>query len=243
MAKRNVLITGAASGIGEAMARRFAADDDNVIVVDKEWASGERVAKEIGGTFKQCDVICKQDVERLRAWLPTQFEFLHILIPNVGANNGLSTDQTEREEWDDSIQLNLSSVFYTIKATLPRMPTGGRIIITSSLTGLIGQGNSASYTAAKAGSIGYVKALAIELAPRKITVNAIAPGDVVTSAYDTWLRTQEPEARQKILDGIPLRRFATLDEIAATAFHLASENAAFITGQVIVIDGGKSLGK
>ena len=151
-----------------------------------------------------------------------------------------SISETSVKDWEFFTRLNGDSVFYTCKFALPFMRNGGSIIITSSLVGMIGQPNSAAYVYAKAGIIGLAKGMAIDLAPRGITVNAIAPGDVNTPLYDKWFK-DHPEGTPKaeIENKIPLKRFAEPSEIADAVVLLSK---SYITGQVIPIDGGKSLG-
>ncbi|MBI2055726.1 MAG: SDR family oxidoreductase [Candidatus Sungbacteria bacterium] len=235
-----VVITGGASGIGRGMAQSFAELGHRVVIGDIKEEAGQRTAREIGVRFLRVDVTSATDVTAFidAARADACFD---VLIANVGRNDGLPTARTKPTDWDRSIRVNLSSMFYTCRTALPYLSPGGSIIMTSSLVGVIGQRNSSAYAAAKGGIIAYVKALALELAPRKITVNAIAPGDVMTPAYEKWLKGQPPDTLVRIQAQIPLGRFAAPEEIGALAVFLAS--ARFITGQTIIIDGGKSLGR
>lgn len=237
-----VLITGGANGIGRSMAASFAALGHEVVIGDINEEAGKQTAQEIEGRFVWMDAT---DPASVYGFI-TQARsggVIDTLIANVGWNDGRSTMRTEPHEWPHSIEINLSSVFYTCRAGIEYLADDGSIIVTSSLVGVIGQRNSSAYAAAKGGIIAYVRALALELAPRRITVNAIAPGDVMTPAYKQWLRGQPPDTLARIEEQIPLGRFATPAEIGALAVFLASPVARFITGQTIIIDGGKSLGR
>lgn len=243
MTGRAVVITGGAGGIGRGMAACFARLGDTVFIADNNLELGEKAAAELGARFHETDVRSEESVSNLMQRAKRYNGWINVVIANAGFNDGLGTSAVDSARWESSIRINLTSVYYTCRAALPYISDGGRIIIISSLVGLVGQRNSAAYAAAKGGLIAYVKALALELAPRKIAVNAIAPGDVKTPAYDRWLTTQPPETLDAIVARIPLGRFASPEEVGALAVFLASSEAGFITGQTIVIDGGKSLGQ
>lgn len=237
-----VVITGGGSGIGRGMAASFAALGHEVVIGDINAKAGERTAREIKGRFVWMDAANPASVSMFVKEARADSK-IDVLIANVGWNDGRPTMLTEPHEWPYSIEINLSSVFYACRAAIEHLSNGGSIIVTSSLVGVVGQRNSSAYAAAKGGIIAYVRVLALELATRQITVNAIAPGDVMTPAYEQWLRGQPPETLACIREQIPLGRFAKEDEVGALAVFLASPGARFITGQTIIIDGGKSLGR
>ena len=239
---RTIVITGGASGIGRGMAECFSRLGDRVVIGDIDSALGTAISRAISAEFYRTDVREYESVSALLQYAGHSGP-IYALIANAGWNDGLGTERVDPEEWESSIRINLTSVYYTCRLALPHLVGGGRIIVTTSLVGLVGQRNSAAYAAAKGGLIAYVKALALELAPRKITVNAIAPGDVETPAYERWLKTQPEGTREGIMAHIPLGRFASPEEVGALAVFLASPEAGFITGQTLVIDGGKSLGQ
>lgn len=242
---RVVIVTGGAQGIGAAIARRFRKANDTIIIADINETKGSETAHEIGAKFIHTNVTQYYDCDRAIELVLKEFGKIDVVIANAGKNDGLSTEKTSPEEWDESINLNLTSVFTTCKLALPHLPNEGRIIAISSVVGVIGQENNSAYSAAKAGIIGYVRSLALELAPRKITVNAICPNAVDTPLLYEWAKKQ-PHGEEKTLarmkEKIPLRRWLLPEEVAGCAFFLAGEDAAYITGQSIIMSGGYDLG-
>lgn len=237
-----VVVTGGARGIGHGIARCMKDAGATVVIADIDTRWGWKAASDIGTDFVAVDVRQFGDLCECMRRVAGKHGAVDVLIANAGKNNVCGTAGTSFSEWNEVINFNLSSVFYSVKASLDYMRDGGRIIAISSLVGVIGQQRSAAYAAAKAGINGYVRGLARELAPRNIAVNAIAPGDVMSDGYREYL-DKNPGEYERVCDNIPLGRFATTMEIGMLALFLASEDGAFITGQTIVIDGGKSLGK
>ncbi len=243
---RSVLITGGASGIGAAMVRTFRKDRYMVVFTDINAAAGREMKAE-GVFFFKRDVRVFEDCELLMSNVVYNacIRSLDVLIANVGKNDGLSTDEVHVHEWKSSIELNLHSVFNTVKAALPYLQDYARIILVSSLVGMVGQKGSLPYTAAKSAIIGMAKTLALDLAPKGITVNALCPHAVETPMLHTWAASQ-PDGEEKTLERlrlpIPLGRFVQPEEVAAGALFLASEGAKSITGTTLLMNGGASLG-
>ena len=237
------LVTGSSRGIGRAIAEELAARGAKVVVnYHSSPEAAEMVVQAInekGGTSVavQADVsdfTAAQDL--VKATLDTYGQ-IDILVNNAGTTEDTLLMMMKEEQWDSVINTNLKSVFNCCKAVarpMVRRKEGGRIINISSVSGLVGQAGQANYAASKAGIIGLTKSLAKELGSRKITVNAVAPGFVLTD-----LTADLPEELvQQSLEYIPLGRWGELQEIATVVAFLASEQSSYITGQVIAVDGG-----
>lgn len=244
LAGRVALITGAGSGIGGATARRFAAEGAIVVVNDVDIERARAVATDIqkdGGTALAigADVTRRAEVEGVVARAVTEFGRVDILINNAGINRDAMSHKMTEEQWDQVLGVNLKGTFLCAQATLPRMRERGwgRVINTSSI-GALGNIGQANYSASKAGVIGLTRTLALEYAKYGVTVNCIAPGAVLTP-----MLAGVPDAiKEKIVTQIPMARIADPAEIAGVHAFLASEDAGYITGQVIFVDGGMSVG-
>lgn len=234
---KNAIVTGGSRGIGRAIALELAKRGANVGI---NYVSNESKAKEtlkeiekfgVKGTLLKGDVSKSEDVKNFVKKFVDEFKEVHILINNSGilSKNVKFLDVSE-EEWDRLIDVNLKGVFLVTKEVLPFMPDGGKIVNMSSIAGKMGGTVGAHYAASKAGVIGLTFALASELAGRKITVNAIAPGPV-----DTELITDE--IKEKLSRVTPLGRIATPEEIAKTAIFLIEND--FVDGEVIDVNGAR----
>ena len=241
---RIALVTGAASGIGAATARRFAREGATVAINDAKPEGLDAVAGEIRAAGAKAlvlpgDVTKKADCERIVQDVTRTFGRLDILINNAGINRDAMAAKMTEEQWDAVLSVNLKGTFLCAQAALPGMRerAWGRVVNTSSI-GSLGNIGQANYAASKAGVIGLTKTLALEYAKYGVTVNAIAPGPVMTA-----MLAGVPDAiRERIIAQVPVGRIASPDEIAGVHVFLASEEAAFITGQVIFADGGMSVG-
>jgi NAD(P)-dependent dehydrogenase (short-subunit alcohol dehydrogenase family) len=241
---RIALVTGAASGIGAATARRFAREGATVAINDAKPEGLEAVAGEIRAAGAKAlvvpgDVTKKADCERLVQDVTRTFGRLDILINNAGINRDAMAAKMTEEQWDAVLSVNLKGTFLCAQAALPGMRerAWGRVVNTSSI-GSLGNIGQANYAASKAGVIGLTKTLALEYAKYGVTVNAIAPGPVMTA-----MLAGVPDAiRERIIAQVPVGRIASPDEIAGVHVFLASDEASFITGQVIFADGGMSVG-
>ena len=246
--KKIAIVTGAARGIGEAIAIKFAEHGANVAFTYVSDSSAEKAAalemklrgmgvnakayKTNAGEFTQCEKFVN-DVMK-------EFGTVDICVNNAGISKDNLLLRLTPEQWDDVIKVNLNSVFYMTKQVIrPMMKAkNGSIINMSSIIGEIGNAGQASYAASKAGIIGLTKSVAKELGSRNIRCNAIAPGFVET---DMTSYLKEGEASEKYKAGIPLGRFANGEDIANTALFLASDWGNYITGQVISVCGGLNI--
>lgn len=230
--KQTVLITGGARGIGAATARLFAANGYNVIInyrTSKEKA--DALAVEIGGSVIFADVSNPDDVRHMFSGIDS----IDVLINNAGICGFYMLDAMTDDEWQKQIDTNLSSVFYCSRAALPHMIHNkrGAIINVSSVWGISGSACEVAYSAAKAGVIGFTKALAKEVGPSNIRVNCVAPG-VIDTEMNSML---DSDTISELCDETPLGRLGRADEVANTIYYLAQDNT-FITGQVISPNGG-----
>ena len=238
------LVTGAAGGIGAATARRFGREGALVVVNDAKPDGLEAVASDVRAAGSQAlavagDVTKKADCELMVGAAVREFGRLDILINNAGINRDAMAAKMTEEQWDAVLAVNLKGTFLCAQAALPGMRERGwgRVVNTSSL-GALGNIGQANYAASKAGVIGLTKTLALEYAKYGVTVNAVAPGPVMTA-----MLAGVPDAiKEKIIAMVPVGRIAAPDEIASVHVFLASDEAAFITGQVIFADGGASVG-
>lgn len=239
------LITGAAKGIGRAIALALAADGATVIVNyngSKERA--EQTLKEVrnlgaDGMIYQCSVADTAAVDAMIKDIIKTYGRLDILVNNAGITRDNLIMRMSEEDFDAVIGANLKGCFNTIKAASRQMlkQRAGRIINISSVSGILGNAGQANYAASKAGIIGLTKTMAREMASRGITVNAIAPGFVETDMTDALSDSVKEAATAQI----PLGHFGKPEDIANMAAYLASEKAAYITGQVISVDGGMAI--
>ena len=241
---RVAIVTGAGSGIGAATAKRFASEGAAVVVADWNGDAAGKVASEIqaaGGRAEgvRCDVSKKAEVDAMVKTALAKFGGLQILVNNAGITRDGFAKKLGEDKWDEVLAVNLKGTFLCCQAAmLPMMEKNyGRIVTTASVA-VFGNPGQANYAASKAGVIGLTRTLALELSRNSITVNCVAPG-----ATDTAMFNGVPEEiKQKIVGSIPLRRMAKPEEIAALHAFLASDDAAYVTGQVVFCDGGSSVG-
>jgi 3-oxoacyl-[acyl-carrier protein] reductase len=235
------VITGGAQGIGKATAEKFASEGASVVVWDMNEEKGTNLAKalekhSIQAAFESVNVAKMESVELATKKTIEQFGKIDILINNAGITKDASFLKMTPEQWQQVIDVNLTGVFNCTKAIAPSMVERryGRIINASSVVGIYGNFGQTNYVATKAGVIGMTQVWARELGRKGITVNAVAPGFIATDMIQTI-----PE---KILEAIkektPLQRFGTPEDVANVYCFLASDEAAFINGAVISVDGG-----
>ncbi len=238
---KNAIVTGAAAGIGKAIARTFAGEGARVAVCDLDHAKAEQTAEEIRSGVGEA-MACKMDVsdpesvvEAVKRILES-FKSIDILINNAGITKDNLIIRMSDDEWNDVVGVNLKGVFNCTKAVAATMlrQRSGKIVSISSVVGIMGNPGQANYAASKAGIIGLTKALAREFAPRGISVNAIAPGFIKTGMTDALAEQQ----RDALLSRIPFRRLGEPEDVAKGALFLASELSDYVTGQVLVVDGG-----
>ncbi len=234
------LVTGGSRGIGRAVAARIVESGGRVAIVGRDGAAAANAAEELGGDDRaiglQADVSQGQQVAAVVTETEKQLGPVDILVNNAGlARDGVVVRMSE-EQWDTVLDVNLKGAFNTIKAVSRSMMKrrSGRIVNITSVVGLTGNRGQANYAASKAGLIGLTKSVAKELASRNILVNAVAPGFITTEMTD-----ELPEAtREALRDQIPLGRLGTPEDVAGVVVFLSSPLADYITGQVVVVDGG-----
>jgi 3-oxoacyl-[acyl-carrier protein] reductase len=231
---RSALVTGGNRGIGLAIARRLAAGGDQVTVTSR---SGEPVDS---FAVARCDVRDSAQVDAAFAVAEAAYGPVEVLVANAGITRDQLLALMSEDDFADVLNTNLTGAFRVAKRAVRGMIRlrRGRIILISSVVGLLGSGGQANYAAAKAGLVGFGRSLARELASRNITVNVVAPGFVETDMTGAL-----PDDRKRaILANVPLGRYATADEVAGAVAFLASSDAAYITGAVLPVDGGLGMG-
>jgi 3-oxoacyl-[acyl-carrier protein] reductase len=242
IAGRSVIVTGGSKGIGKGIARLFARQNARVLIAARDAAQAQAAASEIGGGASaiaadvsqpgDCAGIARAAVERHSA--------IDIVCCNAGVFPAARLAEMTERDWDQVLDVNLKGTFLTVNACLPALKKRGRgrIIVTSSITGPItGYPGWSHYGASKAGQLGFVRTAAIELAPHNITVNAVLPGNILTEGVEAL----GPEYIARMTSAIPQRRLGTVEDVAYAALFLASDEAGFISGQTIVVDGGQVL--
>jgi meso-butanediol dehydrogenase/(S,S)-butanediol dehydrogenase/diacetyl reductase len=256
---RTVLITGAASGIGAACARRLAAEGARLLLADLDGAGAEKVAHELGQSSIQADVTRQSDVDRMVDAAYQRWGRLDVLFNNAGIIQGKPLLDVTREDWDRLMDVNLKAVFFVLQAAARRMTRQepipgselrGKLIQTASIAAYRGGlPLTAPYAASKAGVVSLTRSAAQAFAPQRITSNCICPGVVQTplwerldaewSALEGWARG---EAWKRRTAGIPLGRPETAEDVAGLVLFLASADSDYVTGQAINVDGGLVMG-
>jgi 3-oxoacyl-[acyl-carrier protein] reductase len=240
---RVALVTGAGAGIGAAVARRLAAEGAAVAVVDRDGDAAQRVAAEIAGDGGRAigvaaDVSQRDEVRAaVQAAAGLDIGQIHIVVNNAGIIRPAMFPKLDEDKFRAVLEVHLLGTYAVSQEALPHLATDGRgrIINSTSAAGLTGTIGQANYAAAKAGIVGLTKSLARELARSAITANVVAP--LAATAMTETVRT-DPRFAEKTLERVPLGRWAEPEEIAGTFAFLASDDAAYITGQVLCVDGG-----
>ena len=241
---KTALVTGSSSGIGRGIAIRFANEGANVVVnYSKSKDLAEETLREIDKTGAKslgvrADVSQTEQVNNMVLQAVREFGRLDILANNAGIFVEKAIEDTTDEIWDTVLGTNLKGAFLCSRRCVPEMSkTGkGKIINTASMDGLIAEPNIPAYAVSKAGIIGLTTSLALDLASKKINVNAIAPGQIQTPMIGEWLKN--PELVKGLVSKTPLGRLGQPEDVAATAAFLAADESDFITGTVILVDGG-----
>jgi 3-oxoacyl-[acyl-carrier protein] reductase len=239
---KTALVTGGKRGIGRAICENFAESGANIIIADIQFElavlAAEEIAQEYGNKTIgiQVDVSDSSSVKEMIASAIKEFDHIEILVNNAGITRDNLIMRMDENEWDDVININLKGAYNCSRELIRKMMKQryGRIINISSVSGLAGQAGQTNYSASKAGLIGFTKALAREVASRKITVNAVAPGFIPTDLTQD-LPDELVEWMMKIT---PMGRMGSPQEVASAVAFFASDEASYITGQVLSVDGG-----
>jgi len=232
------IITGAKQGIGEGIAKKLAAEGCSLLLADIDEEGCKKVADEVSvGGIKaiavKCDISKKEDTEMLAAKAKEVFGKVDILVNNAGIYPFKQFAEMTEDDWDKVLNINLRGDFLVIKSVLNLISEGGSIINISSIASIIGFAGLSHYCASKSGINGLTRALSLELAAKNIRVNAIAPG-----AIETPGAAADEKIMQQTIAAIPMKRMGTPDDIAGAVVYLGSGLSNYVTGQVIIVDGG-----
>jgi NAD(P)-dependent dehydrogenase (short-subunit alcohol dehydrogenase family) len=245
------LVTGAARGIGQAIADRLAANGSRVVYTDVDPAATQAAAaRSPGAKGLRMDVTSTEEIEAVIGQVVAAFGRLDILVNNAGVNtlaHRVAIDQFPREEWDRILSVDLSGVYAVsrVAAGVMRKQKAGRIINIASIAGLVPLRLQCAFVAAKAGVVNLTRAMALELGPHGILVNGIAPGSTLTEGTKQLFYGEGGKFRdnvQRMLDHVPLGRPATTDEIAVAALFLADPENSYMNGHILTVDGGWTAG-
>ena len=242
---KSVIVTGGTRGIGKGIAGVFTTLGARVCVIGRNGHDGAAAVEALIGsggiaTFCRGDVTKQADMEEAVTTVVAAFGGVDILCANAGIFPSATLEEMSERAWDDVFATNLKGMLFSIKAALPylKQSTAGRIVLTSSITGpFTGYPGWSHYGATKAGMVGFMRTAALELARFRITINAVLPGNVLTEG----VRDLGQDYITATTASIPLKRLGTVDEVGHAVAFLASEEAGFITGQTLVVDGGQTL--
>jgi NAD(P)-dependent dehydrogenase (short-subunit alcohol dehydrogenase family) len=239
---KTALITGGSSGIGLAAARRFVAEGAYVFITGRREAELASAAKDIGKNVKALkgDVSNLEDLDHIVAQIKETKGKLDIVFANAGVAKYAALGEITEELYDFHFKINVKGMLFTVQKALPLIPNGGSIILASSIVGSKGLGMNSVYAATKAVARSFARTWTTDLKPRRIRVNAISPGTIDTPGLDGLLASTPAgvERRKMISTATPLGRLGTADEIAKAAVFLASDDASYITGIELFVDGG-----
>ena len=242
---KSVIVTGASKGIGKGIARVFADHGAKVLIVARDLKAAEATAKELsksGATVSAfaADVTKLPQLEAAAKAAVDRHGGLDVLCANAGVFPPAKLEDMSPEQWDDVMATNLKGTFLSVKSCVPYLKKSGqgRIVLTSSITGPVtGYPGWTHYGATKAGQLGFMRTACIELAKYGITVNAVLPGNIITEG----LADLGEDYQRSMAASVPLKRLGTVEDIGHAALFLATKEAAYITGQTIIVDGGQIL--
>eukprot|EP00457_Paulinella_chromatophora_P008797 gb/GEZN01008844.1/.p1 GENE.gb/GEZN01008844.1/~~gb/GEZN01008844.1/.p1 ORF type:complete len:299 (-),score=35.97 gb/GEZN01008844.1/:432-1328(-) len=241
LAGRVAIITGGSKGIGKGIARVFARHGARVVVVSRNLKEAEKCSEEIGGAFGfAADVGTWEGAQSVAQAATQRLGRIDILCANAGIFPQARIEDLSPEEWDQVMTCNLKGNFLCLKACLPalKQSQGGRVVLTSSITGPVtGFPGWSHYGASKAGQLGFMRTAALELAQHNITINAVLPGNVVTEG----LEELGPDYARAMAATIPMKKLGRVEDIGYAALFFASQQAGYVTGQALVVDGGQIL--
>ena len=240
LTSRIAMVTGGANGIGKGIVKTLAKAGATVMICDIGEEAGKKVAAEVSGEFHKLDVTDKNNAERVVQDILKKHERIDILAANTGIYPDVSIADMTEDDWDKIQSINLKGMFFTAKPVLEAMKKQnyGRVILTSSITGdITGYPGGSIYGATKAGILGFMRNAALEYAPYGVTVNAVQPGMIATET----LKKELGVLSEKGAEAVPMKRLGDPEDIGTTVSFFASEEAKYITGQSLVIDGGQIL--
>jgi NAD(P)-dependent dehydrogenase (short-subunit alcohol dehydrogenase family) len=237
---RVCIVTGAAQGIGEACARRFAREGAKVVLADIDDARGQAVASELQGLYVHCDVGDKGQVDTLVAQALLAHGRIDVLVNNAGIFKAADFLDISEADWDAVLRINLKGSFLVGQAVAREMAKAGRgaIVNMSSVNAVLTIPNIASYNVSKGGINQLTRVMALSLADQGVRVNAVAPGTIATELAAKAVLTSE-EAKKKIMSRTPMKRLGEPSEVADVVAWLASDAASYVTGEIVVVDGGR----
>lgn len=240
LAGRVCIVTGAAQGIGEACARRFAREGCKVVLADVDDARGQAVARELGGLYVHCDVGDKGQVDTLVAQAMLSHGRIDVLVNNAGIFKAADFLDITESDFDAVLRVNVKGSFLVGQAVAREMAKAGRgaIVNMSSVNAVLAIPNIASYNVSKGGINQLTRVMALALVDKGIRVNAVAPGTIATELAAKAVLTSE-EAKKKIMSRTPMKRLGEPSEVADAVAFLASDAASYITGEIVVVDGGR----
>jgi 3-oxoacyl-[acyl-carrier protein] reductase len=245
MMGRSVLVAGGSRGIGKGIAAAFAAEGAQVVITGRDRQAGESTASELaaaGGNacYIQADVAKPADCAQMVAATIERNGGLDVLCCNAGVFPSASLAEMTPGQLDEVLGINLKGTVFAVQAALDALGRSGRgrVVVTSSITGPVtGYAGWAHYGASKAGQLGFIRSAALELAPAGVTINAVMPGNIITEG----LADLGEEYEQTMAASIPLKRLGSVADIASAVLFFASEQAGYITGQTLIIDGGQTI--
>ncbi len=235
------IVTGAGQGIGQAIARKLAAEGATVVVTDLDEASAKRTADALPGAVAiRSDVSDRQAVQAMVERVVRQFGRVDVLVNNAGWDKASPFVDSDPADWDRAIAINLYGVLNTCKAVLPLMAahSGGAVVNLGSDAGRVGSSGEAVYSAAKGGVIAFTKSLAREMARHQVRVNCVCPGPTDTALFASFAG---PKLREALTKAIPFRRLGQPADVANVVAFLASDEASFVTGQTVSVSGGLTM--
>jgi NAD(P)-dependent dehydrogenase (short-subunit alcohol dehydrogenase family) len=240
LAGRVCIVTGAAQGIGEACARRFARDGAQVVLADIDDARGQALARELQGLFVHCDVGDKADVDAVVAQALARHGRVDVLVNNAGIFKAADFLDVTEADFDAVLRVNLKGSFLMGQAVAREMAKAGRgaIVNMSSVNGVLTIPTISSYNVSKGGINQLTRVMALALADKGVRVNAVAPGTIATELAAKSVLTSE-EAKQRIMSRTPMKRLGEPWEVADVVAWLASDAASYVTGEIVVVDGGR----